>query len=163
MRRAAPSLLSGARGLLAIAIFERIAARDLDAALVLLVVAAASDLADGALARRLDATTRAGAYLDVAADLLVVLAGFGGLAAVGAMPLWLPLVPLAAFALFLGTSGRARPVYDPLGRYFGGFLFGALAAALALRDPAAWSAITAAVLGMTAVTAGGRAAYLSAR
>lgn len=161
IRRVAPSLLSGLRAPLAAALCWLIVARAWRAAVLVLLAAGITDVADGWLARRTDARTTTGAYIDVCADLLVVLAGFGGLALIGAIPRWLPAVLVAVFAQFLLTSGRRQPIYDPVGKYFGGFLYGALGVALALPDLAMAHAVTVTVAGMTAATLGSRTLHLA--
>jgi hypothetical protein len=102
------------------------------AALLLLGFAALTDVADGWVARRLRATSAAGAYLDVTVDFLLVSGGLGALAARGVYPSWLVLVPGLVFAVFLLSSGPRRPVYDPVGKSYGGLLFGVLVASVLL-------------------------------
>lgn len=74
------------------------------AALVVLVVASLSDLADGYLARRFDQVTRLGQLLDPAADRLYIFAALLGLAAGGLVPWWIVVVIVArdVFLLVLG-------------------------------------------------------------
>jgi cardiolipin synthase len=70
------------------------------AAVVVLMVIGISDWLDGALARKLNQTSSLGAVLDPVADRLYVLVAVVGLAASGAMPVWLALF-LAARDLVL--------------------------------------------------------------
>jgi cardiolipin synthase len=69
-------------------------------AVAVLMVIGISDWADGALARALHQTSSLGAVLDPVADRLYVLVAVVGLAASGAMPVWLALF-LAARDLVL--------------------------------------------------------------
>ena len=72
------------------------------APLLIAVTAAISDFVDGRLARLLGATSRAGVYLDVAADGLFLIVAMVGLAVVG----WIsPLLP-AAMVLALAALVR---------------------------------------------------------
>jgi len=64
------------------------------AALVLFLLAAATDAVDGVLARR-GSQTVLGNYLDKVADKVLVLCVFVALADVGALPLWMALVLIA--------------------------------------------------------------------
>lgn len=161
IRRLAPSLLSALRIPLALVLYGLVVSGAWRLAVLTLIAAALSDLADGWLARRTDMRTRTGAYLDVGGDLLIVLGGFGALAVAGAMPRWLPFSLLAVFAQFLFTSRRGQPAYDPVGKYFGGFLYGALGVALALPDLAVAQAVTATVVVMIGVTLASRAVHLA--
>ncbi len=86
-------------------------------ALALFVVAAVTDVADGAAARLLRQTSRAGAYLDPIADKCLLSGVFLALALAGLIPWWLVVIVfgrdiyiLCGAALFLGfTSVRSFP------------------------------------------------------
>ena len=87
-------------------------------ALAVLMVAGVTDYLDGALARRLNQTSRLGQLLDPIADRLYILAVVVGLALRGIIPPWLavilPLRDVLLFALlpFLRTRGySALPVH----------------------------------------------------
>jgi cardiolipin synthase len=79
-------------------------------ALALFAVAAATDVLDGAVARRFGGATQAGAYLDPIADKCLLSGVFLALAAAGAVPWWFVavvfgrdlyiLLGVAAFLLF---------------------------------------------------------------
>jgi len=149
VRLALPSLVSASRLPLAVPFFGAILAGRREAALAWLLAICVTDVADGVLARRLDARTDVGAYLDVGADFVVVTAGFAGLARAGALPWWILALVGAMFAQFVLSSTRRRPVYDPVGRYYGGLLFGVIAAALAVPDEGVWRVLALSVLGVT--------------
>ena len=89
MSRHLPNLLSALRLLAAPLAAFLIAAGDDMAALLVFALAGASDAADGFIARRWGHTSRFGAWLDPAADKLLMLACFVALYGVGAAPLWL--------------------------------------------------------------------------
>jgi CDP-diacylglycerol--glycerol-3-phosphate 3-phosphatidyltransferase/cardiolipin synthase len=158
-RRALPSLVSASRIAAAPVFHLLITAGRFRAAAILLGGAAATDLLDGALARRLGAVTRAGAWIDVTADFMLVVAGLTGLVAVGASPAWVPLLAALMFVQFIVSSRRDGPVYDPIGRYYGGFLYGVLAAVLLAPDVAVWHAAPVAVAAMTAASLGSRVTH----
>ncbi len=65
------------------------------AALIVLVVAGASDGLDGFLAKRFDWRTRLGGLLDPAADKLMLVSAFAALSYVGLIPVGLTLVVVA--------------------------------------------------------------------
>ncbi len=129
-------------------------------AVLLLGFAALTDIADGWVARRLAATSVAGAYLDVTVDFLLVSAGLATLAARGLYPAWLVLVPALVFALFLLSSGLRTPIYDPVGKCYGGFLVGVVVASLLLLDLAVHALLFGTILGLSAVTLIARGRWL---
>lgn len=86
-------------------------------------LAVATDAIDGYLARILDSSTSAGAYLDISADLILVLSGFTAFIITGIYPGWILLVIIFMFLQFIATSRAKIPVYDPVGKYYGAFLF----------------------------------------
>lgn len=158
-RQAWPSLVSASRIAAAPVLHLLITAGRFRAAAILVGCAAGTDLLDGALARRLGAVTRAGAWIDVTADFVLVAAGFTGLVAVGVVPAWVPLLAALMFVQFIVSSRGNGPVYDPIGRYYGGFLNGVLAAILLAPDLAVWHAAPVAVAAVTAASLGSRAAH----
>jgi cardiolipin synthase len=87
--RQIPNMLSALRLVLApVAAWLILHERDFPALCVFLI-AGASDAADGFLAKRFGLASRFGAWLDPAADKLLMLASFLTLTYVGAVPLWL--------------------------------------------------------------------------
>ena len=72
-------------------------------ALIVLVVASATDYLDGFFARKLGQVTRVGQLLDPAADRLYILATLVGLAVTGNIPVWLPFVIIGRDVLLLVT------------------------------------------------------------
>lgn len=94
-----------------------------------------TDALDGYTARKLDSTSSTGAYLDVAADFILVFAGFSGLVVRGFYPFWVILPLVFMFLQFLATSKTRPPIYDPVGKYYGFFLFLVILTALTLQNP----------------------------
>jgi len=88
----------------------------------ILVLTLITDVLDGHIARKLDATTDFGAYLDVTADFILIVACFVAYVIHG----WynpLILLPIVGmFLLFVATSGLAKPIYDPIGKHIGTYL-----------------------------------------
>jgi phosphatidylglycerophosphate synthase len=130
LARLIPDILSGARVVLAYPFFRAMGMEGGDAALVAaacFVVAVATDLLDGALARRLGTAGARGRTLDHTADFLFVVAGLLGAASRGALPLSLPIVVSLAFAQYVVDSllleGRAQLRMSPLGRWNGVLYF----------------------------------------
>lgn len=154
--RALPSALSGVRLLLAPLLWMVLLAGDHRAGAAVLALGAATDIADGELARRLGVASAAGAWLDVWADFFLVIAGLSALAVRGALPWWPVAVPVAVFAAFLATSRRPRPVYDPVGKAYGGVLMGSLLVGLLLPDAAVHGALLLAVTALSGLVLSAR-------
>ena len=93
------------------------------ACLGLLAFCAASDYFDGYFARRLNATSRFGAYYDATTDFILMFGIFTFFYAFGFYPIWLLLLIAAAFIQFLVTSYYAKKLYDPVGRFLGSALY----------------------------------------
>jgi CDP-diacylglycerol---glycerol-3-phosphate 3-phosphatidyltransferase len=93
------------------------------ACLGLLAFCAATDYFDGYLARKLDVTSRFGAYYDATTDFILMIGIFTIFYAVGFYPIWLLLLIAAAFAQFVVSSFFAKKLYDPVGRYLGSALY----------------------------------------
>ncbi len=73
-------------------------------ALIVFILAGLSDAADGYLAKRFNLTTRFGAWLDPAADKILMFACFLALTAIHQSPLWLTaLIIFRDLAIVMGT------------------------------------------------------------
>ncbi|MGC9952664.1 MAG: CDP-alcohol phosphatidyltransferase family protein [Rhizomicrobium sp.] len=112
--RQAPNILSALRlvaaPIAAFLILHGIAV----AALCVFVFAGLSDALDGFLAKRFALTSRFGAWLDPAADKLLMLASFVTLTMVGAVPLWLTVLVIGRDAAIVVGVGLARLLEAPL-------------------------------------------------
>jgi phosphatidylglycerophosphate synthase len=81
-----------------------------------------SDVADGRLARKLNAVSAAGAKLDAAVDFIYVFGALGALAWFKKVPVWFLAVLIFSFLVFVITSKplahslQSRPVFDSLGK-----------------------------------------------
>lgn len=91
------------------------------AAALVFFVAAATDGLDGYIARRYDAATRTGQWLDPLADKLLISAPVVTLTVLGRFPLWATAaivareVAVSLLRAWLGTRGRAMPA-SPWGK-----------------------------------------------
>ena len=94
-----------------------------EASLLILLLLCLTDVLDGYAARKLNASSSAGAYFDAFADFLVVTAALVAFTVNGTYPFWTVLIVIAMFLQFLATSRLRGPVYDPVGKYYGGALF----------------------------------------
>ena len=103
-----PNLLSMLRLLLVPVFVWTLIERELGWAGLVLVVAGASDFADGKIARRYGLTSRLGSVLDPIADRLYMAATVLGLAVVGVIPWWLVLVLFGREAFILAMYPVVR-------------------------------------------------------
>ena len=99
--RQIPNIITAIRILLVAPIAVALAHHQLLTTIVLFGVAAASDLADGFLAKRFSWQSGLGAVLDPAADKLLLATVFVTLAYLGLVPLWLMAVAVARDAIIV--------------------------------------------------------------
>ena len=103
-----PNLLSLFRLVLVPVFIWLLVEHELGWAALVLMVAGASDYADGKIARHYGLVSRLGQVLDPIADRLYIAATILGLAAVGAIPWWLVLVLVARDAAILAMYPTVR-------------------------------------------------------
>jgi phosphatidylglycerophosphate synthase len=137
-------------------------ANDLTAwAVFIFIVAVFTDALDGHVARRLGgASPFLGPYSDAVADFFLVLAAFSAFVLRDLYPFWTLLLIVAMFAQFVLTSRLARPVYDPVGKYYGVFLFCVVGVTLVLPYAAVRQAVLVVILGFTIASVISRAMFL---
>jgi len=112
--RQAPNILSALRLVLAPVAGWLILHGDFFPALWVFGIAGASDAIDGFLAKSFGLSSRFGAWLDPAADKLLMLASFVTLAMVGAVPVWLTLLVIGRDVAIVAGVGLARILGAPL-------------------------------------------------
>ncbi len=112
--RQAPNILSALR-LVAAVIAGWLILNDRDfAALCVFIFAGVSDALDGFLAKRFGLMSRFGAWLDPAADKLLMFVSFVTLTMVGAVPLWLTVLVIGRDAAIIIGIPLARLLDAPL-------------------------------------------------
>ena len=112
-----PNLLTAARLALTPYLFWLMVRHEYRTIIPLFIAIGVTDVVDGFLARRFNASSRLGAYLDPIADKVLLSGTFLVLALTGAMEGWLAVVVLgrdvvilaAAGVLYLGTGRRNFP------------------------------------------------------
>lgn len=155
-----PNALTAVRIVLAPVFLWRYLLGDEDGALVAFAVAAATDALDGLAARLLRQQTRAGAFLDAAADKLLMACALIALSVKGQIPWWLTGlvvgrdVLLAAGSVFLAAQHAPVPVRPTrVGKYATALVFFIVVVVLVADyhdTPAARSAPWVAALGIVA-------------
>jgi phosphatidylglycerophosphate synthase len=123
------------------------------------LLAISSDLADGYLARKLRVSSRFGANLDVGVDFLFVAGVFLYFTIRGVYPAWVLVVIVAVFVQFLVTSKLTGVVFDPVGKYYGSLLYGAIGLTMLSPERIVRDVITVAFVGVSAVSLFGRSIY----
>jgi phosphatidylglycerophosphate synthase len=99
------------------------------------IFAGASDIIDGLFARKYGLNSSKGAYFDTSADFIFILAGFSAFVAKGIYPNWVLIILVIMFMQFLLTSKSRIPVYDPVGKYYGSFLYLTILIGLIIKNP----------------------------
>ncbi len=112
--RQVPNILSALRLVAAPFTAYLIAQRSDTAAFCVFGAAGLSDALDGFLAKRFSLTSRFGAWLDPAADKLLMLASFVTLTVIGAVPLWLTALVIGRDAAIVLGVVAARLLEAPL-------------------------------------------------
>jgi CDP-diacylglycerol--glycerol-3-phosphate 3-phosphatidyltransferase/cardiolipin synthase len=129
-------------------------------ALGIFLCAVLTDALDGYVGRRLGGRPVLGPYSDAAADFLLVLAAFSAFALKSIYPPWTIFLIVAMFVQFVLTSRLKRPLYDPVGKYYGVFLFAAVGLTLALPHPVVNTGVLVGIVGFTAASIASRSAFL---
>ncbi|NYB51091.1 MAG: CDP-alcohol phosphatidyltransferase family protein [Methanobacteriaceae archaeon] len=117
-----PSSITLIRLFIAPVIFYTILADEYILSAVLLIFAGFTDFLDGYLARKLDAASDKGAYLDVIIDFIMIIASFVAFVLKSWYDPLIVMLIITMFLIFIGTSSLKKPVYDPIGKYLGAYL-----------------------------------------
>ena len=142
------------RMLLVVPLLTASGSGQLVAAFALMAAAAATDVADGWIARRTGTATKLGAVLDPAADAILVFALQVQLVATGQWPVHLLAISGVSFVLFAAISALAgRPVGSRSGKYVGAALMAAVMLQFLCRlsGSALWDRMGAVVCPLVAI------------
>jgi len=93
---------------------------------VLFLFLLSTDFLDGYLARKLGCSSKFGTYLDVATDFIFVFCMLLVFNSKGFVPDWVLVLITIVFAQFVITSFYSDKIYDPVGKYYGSLLYGAI-------------------------------------
>lgn len=118
MKKYLANIFTFSRLLLAVPIFFNIISSRFDLSLILYLLALFSDLTDGYIARKTNSCSPKGAFFDVFADFLLVIAGVCGYVILGKINVKILVLLFLMFSQFIiGFGGEI--VYDPFGILFG--------------------------------------------
>ncbi len=118
-----PNLLSVFRILTSPLLFFFIIFGSIGTTTALFIVDMVSDAMDGYIARKFGFCSILGSYLDIIGDFLSIFSILIGFTLIGIYPIWIIITVLVIFLQFLATSKYKELVYDPIGKYYGSFLF----------------------------------------
>jgi len=126
----------------------------------LFLVAIGSDLADGYLARKMCVCSKLGAIFDSAVDFVFAGGMFLYFVLAGIYPSWVFFLILAMFLQYLSTSRLMKVSFDPIGKYYGSILYGAIGLTLLFRGQGAERIILYSLVSASIFTLSSRIAYL---
>jgi phosphatidylglycerophosphate synthase len=130
---------------------------------ILFLFSVSTDFLDGYLARKLDASSRFGAYFDATADFIFVLSLFAAFIPKGFCADWVLFVMATEFVGFVSTSLYFTKIYDPVGKHFGSLLFAVLFLRFILSGQLFYDAVTVSVTAFAAASILSRAAFITAK
>jgi len=129
-------------------------------ALCLFLCACFTDAIDGYLARVWAVSPSLGAYFDAGADFFLTLMAFSAFVIKGIYPFWTLAIISAMFLQFVLTSGLRQPLYDPVGKYYGVFLYSAIGITLAFPQDAIYNGMPVIISAFTIISAASRFVFL---
>jgi phosphatidylglycerophosphate synthase len=130
----------------------------LGAALFLFLLA--TDFLDGFLAREFDVSSKFGTYFDVTTDFILIFSMFLIFNSKGFIPEWVLVLIAFFFAQFIVTSLYWDKIYDPVGKYYGSLLYGAIGLRFILSGQFFYDIATIVITGFTAAAILARVLYL---
>jgi len=128
---------------------------------LLFLLAIGSDLADGYLARKMHLSSKLGAYFDVTVDTIFIGGMFLYFILSGIYPSWVMLLIFAMFLQFILTSKLLKTDFDPIGKYYGSLLYGAIGLTMLFNYEPAHDIILYSLVSVSVFTLLSRVAYLS--
>jgi phosphatidylglycerophosphate synthase len=119
-----------------------------------------TDFLDGYLARRLGVSSKFGTYFDVTTDFILVFSMFLVFGSNGFYADWVLVVVAAVFVMFVLTSRSSSEIYDPVGKYYGSLLFGAIGLRFIVSGQLFCSVVTIGIVAFSAASILSRATIL---
>jgi phosphatidylglycerophosphate synthase len=119
-----------------------------------------TDFFDGFLARKYGLSSKFGMYFDVTTDFVFVFSMFAVLIPKGFCANWILAVIAAVFVEFLLTSLFLTKLYDPVGKYFGSFLYGMIGLRFVLSGQFFYDTVTVGVVAFAVASIVSRAVFI---
>lgn len=133
-----------------------------DVLLCIYLLLAATDVLDGRLARRWGVCSRFGFYMDACADFAAVFSALILFARCGFFSMSAPMLITVVFLYFIFTAHIKTNGYDPLGKYFGTWLYLVVIGVLAIPDCGLKAAAAPAIYAASILVLASRTTYLLA-
>jgi phosphatidylglycerophosphate synthase len=119
-----------------------------------------TDFLDGYLARKHGVSSKFGTYFDVTADFILVFSMFLAFGSEGFYAEWILILIAAVFTGFVLTGLSSNKVYDPVGKYYGSLLYGAIGLRFIFSGPLFYDVVTVGVVVFSAASILSRAIFL---
>jgi phosphatidylglycerophosphate synthase len=119
-----------------------------------------TDFLDGYLARKIGVSSKFGTYLDVTADSILVFSAFLAFGSEGFYAEWVLILVAAVFAGFILTGLSSNRIYDPVGKYYGSLLYGAIGLRFLFSGALFYSVVTVGVAAFSAAAIFSRAVFI---
>lgn len=119
-----------------------------------------TDFFDGYLARRFGVSSTFGTYFDVTTDFIFVFSMFAAFIPKGFCADWILIIVAAVFAEFLLTGLYTNKIYDPVGKYYGSLLYGAIGLRFILSGQLFYNVVTVGVAACATASILSRTTYL---
>jgi phosphatidylglycerophosphate synthase len=127
---------------------------------VLFLLLLCTDFLDGFLARNFGLSSKFGTYFDVTTDFVFVFCMFLTFDSNGFVPGWVLVLITFVFVQFVITSAYSGNIYDPVGKYYGSLLYGAIGLRFILSGQYFYDIATIGITGFAAATILSRAVFL---
>ena len=119
-----------------------------------------TDFLDGYLARKLGVTSKFGTYFDVTADFTLIFSMLIVFGSTGFYADWVLILVAAVFVGFVLTGLSSSKIYDPVGKYYGSLLYGAICLRFIFLGPLFCSGVTIGVVVFSAASILSRATFI---
>ena len=119
-----------------------------------------TDCLDGYVARKFEVTSKLGTFFDVTADFVLVFSVLLVFGSRGFYADWVPMLVAAMFAWFVLTSLYSRRIYDPVGKYYGSFLYGMIGLRFIFSGQGLYSVVTVGIVGFSVASIVSRVIFI---
>jgi phosphatidylglycerophosphate synthase len=119
-----------------------------------------TDFLDGYLARKLGVSSKFGTYFDVTADFTLIFSMLIAFGSKGFYAGWILILVVAVFAVFVLTGLFSSWVYDPVGKYYGSLLYGAIGLRFIFSGSLFYNVVTISIVVFSAASILSRANFL---
>ena len=119
-----------------------------------------TDFLDGYMARKFGVTSKLGTFFDVTADFVLVFSVLLVFGSRGFYADWVPILVVTMFVWFVSTSLYSRRIYDPVGKYYGSFLYGLMGLRFMFSGQVLYSVVTIGIVGFSVASIVSRAIFV---